>query len=291
MKFTNVKKQLDSLLALGLDSGTWTWLQGKLETLTTSPSGKDLYMTYSLLSSKLKSNKNLDLSKLKDSILYDYLRIQKATPLELARMYTLLTALESDEFYYEPKVANLIQVADTSELETFLKYLVLLPNPANYKLSAVEALRTNVATVFDAISANNPYPAEYFNDQQWNQMYLKAAFMQQDLSKIRSVDERANADLARIISDYAHERWAASRKVDPMFWRPVGRFLDKTLLKDMERLLESDDIRENRAGALCCHLSDLPGAKSLLAQYPKLRDVVDEGAITWTHLADGSTNE
>ena len=286
MKFTDVRKQLDSVLSNGLEPGIWTWLQGKLNAITTTPSGRELYMTYSLLSAKLKSDNNLDLSKIQDKTLQDYLRTQEATALELTRLYTLLTALESDASYYRPKVANLIQVADTSELETFLKYLVLLPNPENYSAAAVESLRTNIATVFDAISANNPYPAEYFNDQQWNQMYLKAAFMQQDLSKIRSVDERANADLARIISDYAHERWAASRKVDPIFWRPVGKFLNDSLLKDMESLLESEDIRENGAGALCCGMSDRPAAKALLGKYPKLKDAVAEGSITWSNLAE-----
>src|SRR5690606_6398077 len=155
------------------------------------------------------------------------------------------------------------QVADTSELVTFLKYLMLLPNAESFRATAVATLRTNVSTVFDAIALNNPYPSKYFNDQQWNQMYLKAAFMQRDLSKIVDIDKRANADLARIISDYAHERWAASRDIDPYFWRPVPQFLDDRLLSDMERLLNSDNVAEKMVGALCCYLSDNGRAKSL----------------------------
>ena len=148
----------------------------------------------------------------------------------------------------------------------------------------MEALRTNIATVFDAVSAYNPYPSAYFNDQEWNQMYLKAAFMRRDLSRILDIDKRANADLARIISDYAHERWAASRDVNPYFWRPVGSFLNDGLLKDMERLLKSDQVAENRAGALCCFRSETPEAAALLKIYPDVQEDVTHGKITWSNF-------
>ncbi len=177
-------------------------------------------------------------------------------------------------------------MADTRELETFLRYLVLLPKPDFFRNTAVEALRTNIATIFDAISMENPYPAKYFNDQQWNQMYLKAAFMERDLSKIQSIDERANKDLARIISDYAHERWAASRKIDPMFWRPVSKFIDDVLLADMERLLASDNSAENRAGALCCFHSENEKAQALLDDYPVIKDEIASEKINWNTLKE-----
>ena len=162
----------------------------------------------------------------KDDFLNGYLKKQNAKLIEVARIYLLTKILVEKEAVFKAKVQNLIQVADISELETFLKYLIVLPNAENYHFAAVEALRTNITTVFDAIAMNNPYPKKYFNDQQWNQMYLKAAFMQRDLSEIIGVDERANKDLARIISDYAHERWAASRTIDPGFWRPVSNYLE-----------------------------------------------------------------
>jgi hypothetical protein len=198
----------------------------------------------------------------------------------------LVRVLEENSEYFLPKVANLIQVADTGELETFLKFLILLPHAEEFKNVAVEAIRTNIATVFDAISLNNPYPAEYFNDAQWNQMYLKAAFMQRNLADIQQVDRRANKDLARIISDYAHERWAASRDVDPLFWRPVINFLDGVLLEDMKRLLESDDLREAGAAALCCHYSDRPEASALLKNHPERIEQIKSKTISWKKLKE-----
>ncbi|CAZ94567.1 EboA domain-containing protein [Zobellia galactanivorans] len=283
MKFTKLDQGLRSLLNSNLDPETKSWLHSKLELIVGSSSAKELYMTYSLLASKIDANKALQLGSDTDEVTA-YLRTQNASTLEIARIYLLIEVLKADAAFFTPKVANLIQVADTGELETFLKYLMLLPDAENYKQTAVEALRTNIATIFEAISMQNPYPAKYFNDQQWNQMYLKAAFMQLDLSNILSIDERANKDLARIISDYAHERWAASREIEPLFWRPVAAFLDDNLLKDMQGLFTSDNPVENKVAALCCYNSEVPKAKELLAHYPQLQSEVANEKITWNNI-------
>ena len=259
------------------------WLKDKIEKMAGNKSSKDLFMTYSLLNVKFSASKPISFDDL-DNDSSRYFNAHKANILQVARIYLLSEVLSQDIEFYTPKVANIIQVADTGELETFLKYLVLLPNPEAYKQTAVEALRTNIAIIFDAISLNNPYPAKYFNDQQWNQMYLKAAFMERDLSQIESVDERANEDLTRIISDYAHERWAASRKIDPMFWRPVSKFLNEELLNDMNTLLESEDVIENKSGALCCYYSENDKAMALLNNKPELRHRVADGQISWNTI-------
>ncbi|MBT2161663.1 EboA domain-containing protein [Zobellia barbeyronii] len=285
MELTKLDQELQSLLNSNLDAATDSWLQSKLEQITSSSSTKDLYMTYSLLASKIDSDTVLNLSSDTDEVT-QYLRTQNATTLQIARIYLLIKVLKANGDFFVPKVANLIQVADTGELETFLKYLILLPDAENYKQTAVEALRTNIATIFEAISMQNPYPAKYFNDQQWNQMFLKAAFMQLDLSTILSIDERANKDLTRIISDYAHERWAASREIEPLFWRPVAAFLDENLLKDMVRLFASDNPIENKVAALCCYTSEEPMAKELLAKHPELKAQVENKNITWKNIKD-----
>ncbi|MDO6820445.1 EboA domain-containing protein [Zobellia sp. 1_MG-2023] len=285
MELTKIDQKLQSLLSTNLDSETNSWLQQKLEQIIGSSSTKDLYMTYSLLASKIDSGTILKLSEDTDAVT-QYLKTQKATTLQVARIYLLIKVLYANEDFFVPKVANLIQVADIGELETFLKFLILLPNAENYKQTAVEALRTNIATIFEAISMRNPYPAKYFNDQQWNQMFLKAAFMQLDLSNILSIDERANKDLARIISDYAHERWAASREIEPLFWRPVTGFLDDNLLKDMERLFASGNPVENKVAALCCYNSEASKAKELLDKYPEIKTQVERKTITWKNIKD-----
>ncbi|MFT6838140.1 MAG: hypothetical protein ACJAZR_001670 [Sediminicola sp.] len=240
-------------------------------------------MTYSLMASKINTVEAVNMPFGTNNVI-QYLKAQNANLLQIGRVYLLIRVLEADEEFFFKKVENIIQVSDTGELVTFLKFLILMPNSGNYKNVAVEALRTNIATIFDAISLKNPYPSMFFNDQQWNQMYLKAAFMERDLSLIMDIDNRANKDLARIISDYAHERWAASRKVDPYFWRPVGKFLNEALLDDMKRLLQSGNEKENMVAALTCSISENPQAKELLDNCPDMKSKIESGLISWNNI-------
>ena len=280
MVLTVTSKEVENVIRGNIADETFQWLTDQIEMMISEKSGRDLFMTYSLLSAKVRNDDLLVLT-MQESPFNSFLTRQHARILELSRIYLLMRVLEEDKSTFTPKVATLIQVADKGELVAFLKFLAFLPNHQAFTDVAVEALRTNIADVFDAISLNNPYPAAYFNDQQWNQMYLKAAFMQRDLSLIMDVDSRANKELARIISDYAHERWAASRDIDPLIWRPVSGFLDDGLLKDMERLLQSDVRAEQLAGALNCWHADSPKAKELLEKYPNLKEEISAGEISW----------
>ncbi len=268
-----------------LDLSNSEWIQTQITKITSDRSKKDLYLTYSQIATKVPAAA-VKLTLISGKEVANYLEFQRADLRQLTRVYLFTQVLKADEPYFGPLIANIIQVADTKELETFLKYLPLLPNPAQFKLTAVDALRTNIATVFDALAIGNPYPARYFDENQWNQMYLKAAFMERDLTGILSVDQMANGELARIISDYAHERWEAGREVPPYFWRPVGRFLNAVLLRDMRRLFGSRTRTERRVAALCCRDSDRAEAKGLLDRHPDLASELESGALTWESVKE-----
>ncbi|TFG77536.1 MAG: hypothetical protein E4H26_03280 [Flavobacteriales bacterium] len=275
-------EQLISVIRDNLDTETIDWLLEKLEVILISDSAKDLYLTYTLIAAKVSAR--TDIVYQKDTEIIGYLKAQEANLHQIVRIFLLAKVLEEKPTYFTAKVANLIQVADTAELVTFLKFLVWLPNPKTFNQTAVEALRTNISQVFMAIALNNPYPEKFFTEQQWNQMYLKAAFMQLDLGAIIGVDERANEDLARIISDYAHERWAASRDIDPLFWRPVVKFLKGTLKEDMNRLLSSQNLLENKAGVLCCFRSEDLELRELMGQHPEIMNLVSNDRLTWENF-------
>lgn len=276
------KKLIRTCLTEQLSQEVAAWYFETLTKTLENKSGKELYLMYSLCGSKL-TQEVLNTTTKQDEALTYFIK-QEGTVLQLGRINVLIQVLEKDAAFFGPKVENLIQLADTGELETFLKFLVLLPNAERYIFTAVEALRTNIATIFDAIAMNNPYPQQHFNEQQWNQMYLKAAFMERNLGCIIGVEERGNQALTRIISDYAHERWAASREIDPEIWKPVASFIDDTLLKDMERLFRSSNQIENRVAALSCAKSNTTKAKELLEEFPQLKAEVESGNLTWQNF-------
>ncbi|WP_394749700.1 EboA domain-containing protein [Spongiimicrobium salis] len=282
VQFENTGKNLRQIIEKNVSPEVMQWLHEKLDIIINENATRELYLTYSLIASKM--DKSIAEIGIDDRELADFLKIQQANIQQLGRIYLLQAVLEKDPAFFESKVAGIIQVADTGELETFLKFLILLPNAKHYKTVAVDALRTNIATIFDAIALNNPYPGCYFEPQEWNQMFLKAAFMERDLHQIQDIDRMANAELARIVSDYAHERWAASRVVAPHFWRPVIHFMDDIRIGDMERLLQSDRPCDREAAALCCYESGNTNALQLLESHPELKMAVAEKKIDWNNL-------
>ncbi len=94
-----------------------------------------------------------------------------------------------------------------------------------------------------------PHPDHEKNRVAWNTMVLKALFIQVPLAPIVGLDERSNPALMRMLCDYAHERWAASRTVSPELWRCVGPHADEAALADLNRVLETGNEEERQAAA------------------------------------------
>ncbi len=281
MKRPEIEEKLAFYATNCMSGDAQKWLKDKTKKILEEESAREFFLTYSMLSEKVIIAPVIINGKTETEC---YLKEQKVNALEIARIYFLNSILSDKQAVFTPQVSKIIQIADSSEMETFLKYLLFLPQPETFKLVAVEALRTNIASVFDALALYNPYPAQYFEDKQWNQMFLKAAFMQRPLQHIVAVDKRANADLTRIISDYAHERWAAGRDIDPYFWRPVTGFINETLLQDMQRLFASDNSAARKAAALCCHNSNNEEAKKLLANYSELYQLAESDKLNWNTI-------
>jgi hypothetical protein len=93
----------------------------------------------------------------------------------------------------------------------------------------------------------SPYPGEHFDEPAWNQMVLKALFIGSRLAPIQGLDRRANPTLARMLCDYAHERWSAGRRVSPELWRCVGPFADEAARRDLAHALRQGDAAEQAA--------------------------------------------
>jgi hypothetical protein len=104
------------------------------------------------------------------------------------------------------------------------------------------------------------------------------------LAPIQGLDERRNPTLAQILSDYAHERWAAGRPVTPELWRCLGPFAEGILLDDLERLASSKEEHERRAAALALSASPDSRASAVLARLPDEARLVKAGSLSWDSL-------
>jgi hypothetical protein len=70
-----------------------------------------------------------------------------------------------------------------------------------------------VVPIFEAIAAENPFPARHFPDLHFHQLVLKAVFLGVRLPRVLGLAARVNPELARMADDYAAERRAAGRSV------------------------------------------------------------------------------
>jgi hypothetical protein len=110
-------------------------------------------------------------------------------------------------------VDDLYQHGDSRERQAILRALAWLPAPERFLELAVEACRTSVQPVFEAIAGENEYPAAHFPDLNFNQMVLKALFTGVALRRIAGLQGRITAELRRMAAGYASERRAAGRSV------------------------------------------------------------------------------
>jgi hypothetical protein len=201
---------------------------------------------------------------------------------QAARIRILLTISDRPDF--PARFAELCRTADVAEAVAFYRGLPLYAGPERLEWQVGEGLRTNMRAVFEAVAHRNPYPREQFDVARWNHMVLKALFIGSRLHPIQGLDARANEELADILRDYAHERWAAGRDVSPELWRCVGPFAKGEALADLERAL-SGDAPERRAAALALAASPAAEAAALLERHPDLKAAVASGALTWESLA------
>lgn len=209
--------------------------------------------------------------------------------LDQAARVRLLLASTADGALLSRRLDTLCSAADVGELVAFYRGLPLYPDPPRHALRAAEGVRSNMRVVFEAVAHRNPYPAEHFVESAWNQMVLKALFVGTRLDLIAGLDGRANPALARMLCDYAHERWAASRPVSPELWRCVGPFATGAVLDDFRRLLERGSEIEMQAAALALATAEDAGAKALLDSQPALAAAARGGRLDWESLATAGT--
>ncbi|WP_186292552.1 EboA domain-containing protein [Mucilaginibacter corticis] len=202
----------------------------------------------------------------------------------LGRAYLLLNVDATDKDEYFRVIEALFLAAEMGELVALYSALPLLSYPEIWVKRCSEGIRSNIGSVLEAIMYHNPYPAQNLDQSAWNQLVLKAFFTDKQIGKITGIDTRANKELAYILSDYAHERWAAKREVNPNLWRLVGPFIDDKLFEDIQRLFDDGTLVDRKAGALAISQSTYPPAKELVNKYPELVTAIDSQKLSWDTL-------
>jgi len=148
---------------------------------------------------------------------------------ELGRVALLAAAaVHWPDAEIEALVEDCYRQGDGAERQAVLRALPLLPGPERFLEIAVDACRSHIQPLFEAIACENPYPARHFPELNFNQMVLKALFTGVALERIIAIDGRVTPELSRMAAGYASERRAAGRSVPPDIERLTGERGDKS---------------------------------------------------------------
>ncbi|GAB4033846.1 EboA domain-containing protein [Spirosoma gilvum] len=131
----------------------------------------------------------------------------------LARVWWLLQLPADDQTTYVKTITELFKAGELNELVALYSALPVLAHPEAWQFQATEGVRNNIGDVQEAIMLQNPYPADYLDELAWNQLVMKAFFTGKDITQIIGLQERKNARLTQILTDYAAERRAAGRSL------------------------------------------------------------------------------
>jgi hypothetical protein len=281
------QSHLHTWLHRQLPAAAQAWLDEQLEKLTGEVRDRDLYVALGLVPRKL-GKADLDLKQ------DDLEAARQARPgwdprgwsIDQAARILLLLHAGGTGATFAQRFTQLCRTADVAEAIAFYRGLPLYPDPERLEAQAAEGTRTNMRAVFEAVAHRSPYPKEQFAENRWNHVVLKALFVGSALHPIQGLDERANPTLARMLCDYAHERWAAGRPVSPELWRCVGPHADAEALADLQRVLATGSAVERKAAALALAACPDPKANQLLRSAPDLAAPIERGELSWTRLVD-----
>lgn len=284
-----MQNQLASFLTQLLESQAnqkgLDWLQKQIERIGTEAIPSKFFLAFSQ-ASRFFNKEKLELSS--DQIQQAEKLVSGFQPhywdqLQTARTVLMLTYPQEKESWFAA-MNQLFETADMSEHQALFGALPLMPFQEELIPRAIDGLRTNISSVFDAIALHNPFPEKYFPEANWNQMVLKAIFMQRPLYKIQGLEERRNSALASIVRDFAHERWAAGREVMPEIWRLVSPFINEEYFKDLKKVLATQDELQIKAALLALRESAYLPAEELLETYPDQLAKLDIEAIAWESI-------
>lgn len=277
---------ITELTRTNINEDAWDWLSEKLLSLDTMA----INSAFAMMPRKtgklpicISEEQIVEIERLKPGFTFNGWTADR-----LSRLCLLLHIDPSDKEKYLNTIDNLFLAAEIHELVALYSSISLFAWPEDWKMRCAEGIRSNIGLVLESIMYDNPYPAKYLDEKAWNQLVLKAFFTDKDLNKIAGLDERANAELAVTLQDYAHERWAAHRSINPHLWRLTTRFIDENFMDDLKRLFENGNLKDRQAAALTIYHSDFSPAKLLLNNFPELIKAIENKELNWSNFTPES---
>lgn len=279
--YTRITAYLLEIIKKQADETAVEWLQSQAATIAGGDKSSSLFLSFSQASRFFpKDILTLGDSDIARSLRKDW-RPETWNLLVAARAYLAMHVPADPVENWRMQLSRLFETGDIYEQEALYSALCILPHQDLLASRASEGLRSNMTTIFDAVALNNPFPAEQLNEMAWNQLVLKAIFLQRPMYQIIGIDARNNRGLAETLLDAVRERWSAHRSVMPELWRFVSPFIDDTNIHLIKKLFENGNDLEIQAGMLTCVSSEHPVVIELVSSHTDIKKKIELSEITW----------
>jgi hypothetical protein len=278
-----LKEILGNEIRARVPGKVWDWLTGKVGEFSTSTQAFSVAFSAAPRKTGKDAVNPLPLAIKQIQDLRPRFDISSWTLDRLVRVWLIMNLPSTDKPAYIRTIENIFITAEMNEQVALYSALPVLVYPEAWRHRCTEGIRSNIGIVLESIMCDNPYPCEQLDEGAWNQLVLKAIFTEKPVHRIVGLDERTNKNLALTLSDYAHERWAAGRTVNPLLWRCVSGFVDDRMVSDIERLIQSDLETERAAAVLVIKHSKHPALTELASKNSDL--FINMKITNWEELA------
>ncbi len=174
---------------------------------------------------------------------------ERWTILDAARAMLVLSRAHLDGPQAVAILDEVFRHADVGELCALHRSLQLLPDNARFAWRAGEGCRSSMGAVYEAAACDTGLPCARFDDLAWRQLVVKALFVGAPVARIHGLDQRLDAELARMVLDLVDERRSAGRGIPPGAWACLGAHGGLRARDSMLRELDRGQAA-GRAGAI-----------------------------------------
>jgi len=267
---SSIKKQLITAVNSYCSDAAQKWLQQAVHAIADSEQlNEDLGLYSAMAKRKLGAVLMQDADDL-DSI-SPALNIQHWTTADCGRIILLITAIEQSSDQTENIIRYYFKIADEAEQVALLRSFSLFA-PAKYLTElALDAGRTNSLELLSALTLDNPYPARYYSELEFNQMVLKGLFLGLAIKRINSLGQRANPELSRMGENYVIERENAGRSIPVDIWLAIAPCASDTGKQQLIHYLKHKEMghRYYCCLALSQYMINDPSVQNLLKEHLK----------------------
>jgi len=280
-----VALQLGQALKPYLTEKEWQWLSGQVHQIAVDPRPQLVAKIFTAMPRHLRSiDKTAAVSMEEPLAGPSGLRLPvKGWPVvRVARAWTLTGIPAQDRSAYISLIERLFQYGEMEELVALYAALPLYHYPEAWQARCTEGVRSNIGPVRQAVMLHNPYPSRFLEEGAWNQLVLKAFFTDEYIPDIIGVRERNNLRLAQALVDYAYERHAAKREIDPMLWVLVTEFLDERAFGLMKRVFSAtQSVSERKAISYAFKNSAFGPAVEFFGITPLMQELAEDKGMPW----------